>query len=65
MRYFYIGLISYLSMNPGQAQSLVISMDSYLMTRQKSELVFAVQDVSLPLPLIDQQSVVKIFYSQA
>ena len=61
MHYFYIGLFSYLSMNHGQDQFLVIRSDPYLMTRQKSELVFAVQDVSRPLLLIYQQSALKIF----
>ena len=48
-------------MNHGQDQFLVILSDPYLMTRQKSELVFAVQDVSRPLLLICQQSALKIF----
>ena len=62
MQYFYIGLFSYLSMNHGQDQFLVIRSDPYLMTRQKSELVFAMQDVSRPpLLLIYQQSLLKIF----
>ena len=39
-------------MNHGQEQFLVIRSDSYLMTRQKSELVFAVKDVSRPLLII-------------
>ena len=64
MPHFYIGLFSYLSMNHGQDQFLVIPSDSYLMTRQKSELVFAVQDVSRPLLLIYQQSALKIFTSE-
>ena len=48
-------------MNHGQDQFLVIRSDPYLMTRQKSELVFAVQDVSRPLLLIYQQFALKIF----
>jgi len=65
MQYFDIGLVSYLSMYHGQNHFLVIRSDSYLMTRQKSELVFAVQDVFRPLLLIYQQSALKIFYSWA
>ena len=48
MKYFYIGSFSYLSMNHGQDQFHVMRSDSSLMTRQKSELVFAVQDASRP-----------------
>ena len=63
MQCFDIGLFSYLSMYHGQDQFLVIRSDSNLTTRQKSELVFAVQDLSRPLLLIYQQSALKIFYS--
>ena len=65
MPHFYISLFSYLSMNHGQDQLLVIRSDSYLMTRKKSELVFAVQDLSRPLLLIYQVSALKIFFSWA
>ena len=65
MKYFYIGVFSYLSMNHGQDQFHVMRSDSSLMTRQKSELVFAVQDASRPLLSIYQQFLFKIFYSWA
>ena len=63
MEYFYIGLFSYLSMNHDQDRFHVMLSDSYLMTPEKSLLVFAVQDASRPLLSIYQQSVLKIFYS--
>ena len=63
MQYFDIGLFSYLSIYHAQDQFFVRRSDSYLMTRQKSELVFAVQDVSRPLLSIYQQSALKISYS--
>ena len=61
MEYFYIGLLSYLSMNHGRDQFHVMRLDSCLMTQQKSLLVFAVQDTSRPFILIYQQSVPKIY----
>ena len=61
MKYFYIGWFSYLSMNHGQDQFHVMRSDSSLMTRQKSELVFAVQDASRPLLSVYPQSVLNFF----
>ena len=42
MQYFYTGLFSYLLMSHGQDQSFVIRSDLYLVTGQKSELIFVV-----------------------